>query len=119
MLTIELRDLIFHAHHGIFEEEKKIMNKMEVHLSVSYDESGIDFSPGENFISYVHLYNIVKHKIEVHVYLLERICQDIILEIKDQHPYVKEIRITIYKLTPPIENFTGKAGVTMHQFFEA
>jgi dihydroneopterin aldolase len=49
---------------------------------------------------------------------LEKICQDIILKIKNQYPVVTEIRITIYKLQAPIENFIGKVGVTMHQVFK-
>ncbi|MFI5124610.1 MAG: dihydroneopterin aldolase [Chitinophagales bacterium] len=118
MLTIELQHLIFHAHHGIYEEERKVMNTFEVNLSVSFPEKESGFESTEDTISYVNLYAIVKQKILSPVFLLEKICQDIILKIKYQYPAVYEIRISIYKLQAPIENFLGKAGVTMHRVFK-
>ena len=36
MITIELQNLIFYEHHGIYEEERRVMNSFEVNLSVSY-----------------------------------------------------------------------------------
>ena len=118
MLTIDLIDLVFHAQHGIYEEERKVMNTFEVNLHVSFPEMESGFETTEDTISYVNLYAIVKQKISNPVFLLEKICQDIILKIKNQYPAVTEIRITIYKLQAPIENFIGKVGVTMHQVFK-
>ena len=117
MLTVELQNLVFQAHHGVYHEEKKVMNQFEVNLLVRYEEGATDFSSVKDVVSYVHLYDIVKEKIQVPVFLLEKICQSIILEISGQYPYVKEISISIYKLRAPIQNFVGKAGVTMQKFF--
>lgn len=118
MLTIELQNLLFHAQHGLYEEERMVMNTFEVNLSVSFPEKASAFERTEDTISYVNLYDIVKQKIQNPVFLLERICQDIILKIKIQYPAVSEIRISIYKLQAPIESFIGKAGVTMHRIFK-
>ena len=118
MLTIELQNLIFHAQHGIYAEERKVMNTFEVNLSVSFPETESAFESTEDTISYVNLYAIVKQKVLNPVFLLEKICQDIILMIKFHYPAVYEIRISIYKLQAPIENFIGKAGVTMHRMFK-
>ena len=118
MLTIELQNLIFHAQHGLYEEERKVRNTFEVNLSVSFPEQQTAYESTENTISYVNLYAIVKQNIQNPVFLLEKICQDIILKIKNQYPVVKEISISIYKLQAPIEGFIGKAGVTMHRMFK-
>ena len=118
MLTIELQNLIFHAQHGLYEEERKVRNTFEVNLSVSFPEQETGYESTEDTISYVNLYAIVKQKIQNPVFLLEKICQDIILKIKNQYPAVTEIRISIYKLQAPIESFIGKAGVTMHRMFK-
>lgn len=118
MVTVELRNLIMHGHHGIYEEEKKVMNTFEVNLDVKYDEKKSDFDSINDTISYVDLYEIVKGKIKVPVFLLEKICQGIIRKIKHQYPSVKEISITIYKIQAPIENFQGKVGVTMRRKFD-
>ncbi len=118
MITVELQNLILHGYHGVFEEEKKVMNTFEVSLSVKYDEKKSDFNSLEDTISYVDLYEIVKQKIKVPVFLLEKLCQGIIRKIKHQYPSVREVNISIYKLQAPIENFQGKVGVTMRKKFD-
>ena len=118
MITVELHNLILHGYHGVFEEEKKVMNTFEVSLSVKYDEKKSDFNSLEDTISYVDLYEIVKQKIKVPVFLLEKLCQGIIRKIKHQYPSVREVHISIYKLQAPIENFQGKVGVTMRKKFD-
>jgi dihydroneopterin aldolase len=118
MITIELQRLIFYEHHGIYEEERKVMNSFEVNLSVSYPDSDFVFEKIADTISYVNLFKIVQEKMKEPVFLLEKICQGIILNIKHQYPAVSEIRISIYKLHAPIEHFVGKVGVTMQRSFK-
>ncbi|HCL83322.1 MAG TPA: dihydroneopterin aldolase [Chitinophagaceae bacterium] len=117
MITIELQQMVFYEHHGIYEEERRVMNSFEVNLSVSYMENNPVFERIADTISYVNLFKIVQEKMKEPVYLLEKICQGIILNIKHQYPTVSEIRISIYKLQAPIEHFVGKVGVTMHRSF--
>jgi dihydroneopterin aldolase len=117
MLTIELQNLIFHEHHGIYEEERKVMNSFEVNLQVSFQEFTPVYEKISDTISYVNLFRIVREKMKDPVFLLEKICQGIILSIKHQHPAVSEIKISIFKLQAPIEQFVGKVGVTMHRSF--
>jgi 7,8-dihydroneopterin aldolase/epimerase/oxygenase len=117
MITIELQQLIFYEHHGIYEEERRVMNSFEVNLSVSYLETDTIYERISDTISYVNLFRIVQEKMKEPVFLLEKICQGIILNIKHQYPAVSEIRISVYKLQAPIEHFVGKVGVTMHRTF--
>ena len=117
MITIELQHLIFYVHHGIYEEERRVMNSFEVNLHVSYNEYSNVFEKISDTISYVNLFKIVREKMKDPVFLLEKICQGIILNIKHQYPAVSEIKISIYKLQAPIEHFVGKVGVTMHRSF--
>ena len=117
MVTIELQNLIFYVHHGIYEEERRVMNSFEVNLSVSYPEMNPVYERISDTISYVNLFKIVQEKMKEPVFLLEKICQGIILNIKHQYPAVSEIRISVFKLQAPIEHFVGKVGVTMHRSF--
>ena len=94
------------------------MNTFEVNLDVTYNEKKAEFERIEDTISYVDLYEIVKQKIQVPVFLLEKICQEIILKIKHQYPFVARISVSIYKMQAPIENFQGKVGVTMRRKFD-
>jgi 7,8-dihydroneopterin aldolase/epimerase/oxygenase len=118
MITIELHNILLHGYHGIHQEEKKVMNTFEVNLDVSYLETGSEFDSIEESISYTDLYEIVRQKVQVPVFLLEKICLDIIEAVKEQYPIVKSIRISIHKLQAPIENFQGKVGVSMHREFD-
>jgi dihydroneopterin aldolase len=118
MVTIELQELLFHEHHGIYEEERKVMNSFEVNLSVSYAELNFVFEKISDTISYVNLFKIVQEKMKEPVFLLEKICLGIILNIKHQYPAVSEVKISIFKLQAPIEHFAGKVGVSMHRSFK-
>ncbi len=118
MITIELQQMIFHEHHGVYEEERRVMNSFEVNLHVSYRQTEAVFEKITDTISYVNLFRIVDEKMKEPVFLLEKICQGIILSIKHQYPTVSEIKISVYKLKAPIEHFIGKVGVTMHQTFK-
>jgi 7,8-dihydroneopterin aldolase/epimerase/oxygenase len=118
MVTIELQHLVFYEHHGIYEEERKVMNSFEVNLTVSYAETDFVFEKISDTISYVNLFKIVQEKMKEPVFLLEKICLGIILNIKHQYPNVSEVRISIFKLQAPIEHFAGKVGVTMQRSFK-
>ena len=118
MITIELKDLIFYEHHGIYEEERRVMNSFEVSLSVSYMDTIPVFEKIADTISYVNLFRIVQEKMKEPVFLLEKICQGIILNIKHQYPAVSEVKISIFKLQAPIEHFAGRVGVSMHRSFK-
>ncbi|MDP9042674.1 MAG: dihydroneopterin aldolase [Bacteroidota bacterium] len=118
MVSIELQNLIFYEHHGIYEEERRVMNSFEVNLVVSYPESSAVFERIADTVSYVNLFRIVQEKMKEPAFLLEKICQGIILNIKHQYPAVSEIKISIFKLQAPIEHFIGKVGVSMHRSFK-
>jgi 7,8-dihydroneopterin aldolase/epimerase/oxygenase len=118
MVSIVLHNLIMYGFHGIHEEERKILGTFEVNLDVKYDDNQRKFDQLEDTISYVDLFEIVKQKIELPGFLLEKICQGIIHKIKDQFPFVKEVTVSIYKLQAPIEHFQGKVGVAMQQRFD-
>ena len=118
MITVELRNVIMHGHHGIHPEEMEVMNTFEVNLDVSYEESETSFDQPGDTISYTSLYHIVQQKIRVPVFLLEKICLECIQKIKKQYPQVKAVQISIYKLQAPIEHFQGKVDVTMQRRFD-
>jgi dihydroneopterin aldolase len=117
MVTVELRNVIMHGHHGIYPEEKEVMNTFEVNLDVSYDDEGAVFEKVADTISYVSLYEIVRQEFQTPVFLLEKFCQEIIKKVKQEFPQVNEVKMSIYKLQAPIQNFQGKVGVNISRRF--
>jgi len=118
MVSVEIKNLLFHAYHGVHEEEQKTGSNYEVNLEVQFDENGRDFDSLDDTINYVTLLNIIKQRMTVKNSLLEKVADGIIRKIKHQCPTAKEIRLSIYKLQPPVENFQGKLGVTMYKRFD-
>lgn len=118
MVTVELNNLILQGHHGVYEEERKLANTFEVNLSVAFDEKKAVLQNLPDTIDYEELYAIIKQKMSKPGFLLEKICQDIIHTIKKQYSFIKEINISIYKIQVPIENFQGRAGVSIHKKFK-
>ena len=49
--------------------------------------------------------------------LEEKIADEIIVKIREQYPFIREVILSIYKLQAPIGNFQGKAGMTLHKKF--
>ena len=118
MVSVEIRNLILHAYHGVYEDEHKTGSAYEVNLEVKFDENGNEFETLEDTISYEDLLGIIKQRMAVKNSLLEKVADGIIRKIKHQSPRAKEIRLSIYKLQPPVENFQGKLGVTMYKRFD-
>ena len=118
MLTIQLHNLVFFAHHGIHKEEQLTANAFEVNLDVMYNEKKNKFNSIQDTIDYVSLYEIVKKQMQVITPLMEKVCKEIISKIKKQYPFITEINISIRKLNVPIENFQGSVGVEMRKKFD-
>lgn len=113
MVIIHLHEVVFFAHHGIYKEETEKGNQFEVNLDVFYKDHGKRFRSVDQTINYEDLHTIVRNEMQIATPLLEHVCQEIITKIKKQYISVKEIRITIYKLKPPIKEFNGRVGVTI------
>jgi 7,8-dihydroneopterin aldolase/epimerase/oxygenase len=115
MLTVHLADLRFFAYHGVYEGESITGAEYEVCLDVLYEEKKIPFDSLKNIISYTDLYEIVRKRMAVPTPLLEAVAESAIRKIRRKYSFVKEISISIFKLQPPIENFQGKVGITLHK----
>jgi len=111
MIKIELHNLRFFAHHGMYEEEKKVANEFEVDLEVSFEANQTITSINES-INYVKLYELVKKFMLQEQRLLETIAMNITNAIHEQFPQVKKISLTITKKYPPVINFSGNVAVS-------
>lgn len=117
MVTVQLHKLIFSGRHGVFKEELATGNTFEVNLDVLYEESERPFSGLDSIVNYVNLFGIVKERMHQPSPLLEKIADEIIIRIREQYPFIREVILSIYKLQAPIGNFQGKAGITLHKRF--
>src|SRR5258706_4380351 len=103
MIKIELHNLRFFAHHGMYEEEKKVANEFDVDLEVSFEANDTIVSINES-INYVKLYELVKKHMLQEQRLLETIAMNITNSIHEQYPQVTKISIIITKQYHPVIN---------------
>jgi dihydroneopterin aldolase len=117
ILTISLKNLRFRAYHGLYPEERQKGNDFVVNMQVDYTPaSGIITSLGDT-IDYAQLFKIVNENMQHPVDLLETLVQTIALAVHRQFPQVKEVAVSVEKLNPPIDKFSGSATVSYKQRF--
>lgn len=111
MLSIELKQLKFHANHGLYKEEKVIGADFEVDVTVLHFPNTTPVIHLNDTIDYTIVYRIVKKHMEQPAELLETLAMRIAHEIFSKFSHVEEINIYIRKLNPPIIAFRGELGV--------
>jgi dihydroneopterin aldolase len=113
MLSIHLHNVIIHAYHGVYAEEKVLGNDFVVDVSVSYRPSKYPVTALENTIDYVAVYELVKKRMQIATPLLETVASEIALEILAQFSLSETVHISIQKQHPPIPAFQGSTGVSL------
>ena len=111
MIKVELKNVHFHAFHGLYEEEKKAGNNYEFNLSVNLETEKIITNLNET-VNYAKLYELVKTEMIIPRPLLETLLMELAEKIQEEFPFVKEINMSVAKLNAPIINFIGSASVT-------
>ncbi|MBK8711904.1 MAG: dihydroneopterin aldolase [Niastella sp.] len=117
MFTIHLDQLKFHGHHGVHDEETLVGNNFEVSVSVTFIAPEKIESLSDT-INYVALHQIIRDIFKKPVKLLETLALDICDQLNAYDRRIKSINISINKLNPPINNFTGSVGVSIIKEYE-
>ncbi len=110
MFTISLHNLVFHAFHGLYEEETVLGNEFIVNASVDFDSD----EPVHNLrqtIDYVAVYDIIKQHMLQPTPLLETLAQQITQAILDFDNRIEQVSISIEKKNPPISHMQGSVSV--------
>ncbi len=114
--NIELKELRFHAGHGIYMGEAEAGSEFEVDATLEF-ETVTHVTELEQTVSYADVYAIIRQRMAIPVGLLENVAQDIAAAVHELDKRVKKITISIRKLNPPIENFSGTVGITCAVIF--
>ncbi len=112
MLTIHLHNIIFFAHHGIFEEEKILGNEFVLNISINCLPKKIPIMHMTETIDYVSVYELVKKRMAIATPLLETVITDIAIRIMAQFMQAEEVLISMKKNYPPIQGIEGSVGVS-------
>jgi dihydroneopterin aldolase len=119
MVSVELKAVRMHAYHGIYPGESEHGGEFEVSLTVTYRENPqTDFSDLSQLVDYSVLYELIHQRMMVPTPLIEKVAESIIRKVKHQYPVLHTIKLSIYKVSPPIPHFNGQAGVTIEKNYE-
>jgi 7,8-dihydroneopterin aldolase/epimerase/oxygenase len=113
LLTISLHNVRFRAFHGVHPEEREKGNDFVVNLDVSYKPGIHTVVSLQDTIDYAELFEIINSAMQKPVDLLETLVQTIGYNVYKKYPKIKHISVSVEKLNPPIDQFTGVAAVKL------
>jgi 7,8-dihydroneopterin aldolase/epimerase/oxygenase len=111
LLSISLNNVRFRAYHGLYPEERQKGNDFVVNMQVSYVPGAGTILSLDDTIDYAELFDIINTQMQKPVDLLETLVQLIAQDVHQKFPQVKEVNVSIEKLNPPIDKFSGSAAV--------
>jgi 7,8-dihydroneopterin aldolase/epimerase/oxygenase len=112
MLTISLNNVRFRAYHGLHPEERQKGNDFVVNMQVSYTAGEGIISSLDDTIDYADLFDVINNTMQRPVDLLETLVQTIAYAAHQKFPQIREIVVSVEKLNPPIDKFSGSATVS-------
>lgn len=112
MLSIHLKDLVFSAHHGVYEEERILGNKFVVNVHVHYLPVEEVITQLQEAINYETLFAMVNHRMKQTTPLLETIAMELCNSIIQSFHLVQGVFVSIEKTNPPIEALNGSVVVS-------
>ena len=116
MAVIALEGMQFYAYHGFYEEEQKIGNHFIVDVQVETRvNKAAQMDDLAGTINYETLYTITRMEMRKPSQLLEHVGQRIIDKVSSQYPKVKNVRIRISKMQPPLGGRVDRAFIEMEQ----
>ena len=112
MVSIKLKQLRFFAHHGLYEEERKVSNEFMVDLEVFFESPAPVITKMSETINYIKLYELVKKHMLQTTDLLETLATSITEDIHASYKQVRKVSINVAKKYPPVINFSGNVAVS-------
>ena len=114
-MRICLNEVVFFGYHGLYADEKKLGNtyKVDVHIDFTPKVSIIDQL--DQTIDYVHVYALVKKRMEIPTPLLETLVATIAEDILVEQPIADKVFVKITKVIMPIPQFDGNASVSIEK----
>jgi dihydroneopterin aldolase len=112
---ILMRDLRFHAFHGVLPQERLVGGNFVVDLRVGYPlAQAMTSDQVDETLNYASLYALVEREMQQPSSLLEHVAGRIAEAIAKTFPQALSIDLTLTKQNPPMGADCKGAGVEMH-----
>ena len=112
---IILREVRFHAFHGVMPQERKVGADFLVSLRVGYPlDRAMQSDEVADTLDYAKLYEVVRREMEIPSKLLEHVAGRIAKAIAETFPQVTSIDLSLTKQNPPMGADCTGASVEIH-----
>ena len=112
---IILKDVRFHAFHGVMPQETKVGADFLVNLRIGYPlGTAMESDEVGDTLNYAEVYALVAQEMKQPSKLLEHVAGRIVKTISKHFPLVTSIDLTLMKQNPPMGADAEGAGVEIH-----
>lgn len=112
--TIELDEMIVYAHHGCYEEERRVGCRFAVSISIVTDCTLAARTDSiADALNYVEVAEVVRSQMAVSSHLLENVVMRIINALRQTFPQIGELTVRVSKLAPPVGGQMKSVSLTM------
>lgn len=109
---IYLRNVRFHAFHGVLPQEGIVGNDYLVNLVLDYDfSSAMKTDDLQGTLNYAEVYQKVREEMAVPSKLLEHVAGRIAHRLFSDFPEIQKLQLSITKVNPPMGTDSDGAGV--------
>ena len=109
---IYLRNVRFHAFHGVLPQEGIVGNDYLVNLVLDYDfSSAMKTDDLQGTLNYAEVYQKVREEMAVPSKLLEHVAGRIAHRLFSDFPEIQKLQLSITKVNPPMGADSDAAGV--------
>lgn len=109
---IYLRNVRFHAFHGVLPQEGIVGNDYLVNLVLDYDfSSAMKTDNLEGTLNYAEVYQKVREEMAAPSRLLEHVAGRIAHRLFSDFPEIQKLQLSITKVNPPMGADSDGAGV--------
>lgn len=107
-----LRNVRFHAFHGVLPQEGIVGNDYLVNLVLDYDfSSAMKTDDLQGTLNYAEVYQKVREEMAVPSKLLEHVAGRIAHRLFSDFPEIQKLQLSITKVNPPMGADSDGAGV--------
>ena len=112
---ISLRNVRFHAFHGVLPQERQVGGDFLVTVRVGYPlERAMETDNVDDTLDYAALYALLKKEMAAPSELLEHVAGRIVKAITTSFPKVTSVDLELTKLNPPMGADCEGAAVEVH-----
>jgi dihydroneopterin aldolase len=114
-LYIELKELRFHAFHGVLPQERTVGGDFVITLRIGYPwQQAMETDDVGDTLDYAAVYRLVSREMALPSRLLEHVAGRIAKALFRDFPLITSIDLWLTKVTPPMGADCEGAGVELH-----